>query len=734
MTTELKNIIGSKDFITQKNWLSGKMVMKDFEVVRDYSLISFNNFQEVISEINNALKNLWGEKFDGYEHAGSGVSQVGDAFILGDVNFVTLVITPALQKYKKERNAQGEELWYSILTEPVSQNHPSFLKRAMIPLLINDLISQDLDAKGIAAHYLQKLIKRDRGIPRIADLVFENVCKQKELVPEDFQLQLLIENKKSFEDLNFSYFDTVFAYELLFRLCASVNADIARAAIQLAREWLEKFRQELMTMEVSNNISYKLYPLLKNRETQDLLIEFFRAYSYFGDELVHQYDYQDPTQNLYKILAHLFAQHRSIADSLVSELLSDQHSSTYANKLLSLAITEVIRIGGSISLSRELTKAYAQALSDDGDNVPAIELADKLIDLGDAAGKEEAYHICMDILEKGLSDPSLPSRYELNDKEIRTEKSDVFIIIPPEGKAVYLIKNLIKEHPDSVYQICLRYWHECPSLYLKKMAGISLSFAISHIINLNKERAVRDSAARKIFEEFAGKNDLELVKKQPYEAVGIWDMINHTFSYLSAVIKYEEIKTFQKLGEGKEDMYWVLFYYANNHKKNENYQWKDEQYEEFREDLKNFLISGSTEELRSLLNDFRNNVRQKNAGTAVIDAMKMVLQKRIKGQDIGNDLSILDMLSLVFIEAAEAKDERFIELVPVLYTEWLLPVASHINPNGPFVYIPPTQEVLRWYAESQPKSSKDLIQLLVSKLHKDWQHRMLGDVLVKLSS
>ncbi len=163
--------------------------------IRMYTSLFSNQYDAYYRHISEKLT------FKGWDLMSGGISQAGDNYSMSDNHFVSQLIKPALNEmYKKDPKKAWEFVnEFCITTNKlnISREHPDFLNRASIEILIKEFINGN--NKEQAFKILEKFI-RMKGIPLKADLIFQEVKLAKDMTDED-KWRLLEVSFKAYSNL-----------------------------------------------------------------------------------------------------------------------------------------------------------------------------------------------------------------------------------------------------------------------------------------------------------------------------------------------------------------------------------------------------------------------------------------------------------------------------------------------------------------------------------------------------
>jgi len=166
-----------------------------FEILKDWL---GSNFDKRLSPLVKSLSDQYdrfyktfGErlKFDGWELMGCVTMFWGHDYTVTDRHFIIYTLQPALEKfYKKDKNR--ERAWKFIdkccinKTKGVTKEHPDFLNRAAIGVVLERYKGNDKKISGEAFNILKEFILCRKDIPHKSDLIFQEIRDKKGLSDE----------------------------------------------------------------------------------------------------------------------------------------------------------------------------------------------------------------------------------------------------------------------------------------------------------------------------------------------------------------------------------------------------------------------------------------------------------------------------------------------------------------------------------------------------------------------
>jgi len=163
-----------------------------YDILKNY-IIKSNDFEFAFKEIVAVLmkqhltlddyKNKKEDKneFEGYEWYGSGIAQGGSNFSISDRHFVGDVLRPVLDRYYLDNPGKAYDfiksfcIWRNGKDNKIviSKDHPDFLLRASIGILLKESQKENKEAKDILFEFFGMV----KGIPSKADVIFQEISK-----------------------------------------------------------------------------------------------------------------------------------------------------------------------------------------------------------------------------------------------------------------------------------------------------------------------------------------------------------------------------------------------------------------------------------------------------------------------------------------------------------------------------------------------------------------------------
>lgn len=152
-----------------------------FEIALSFINSDMKKFEERFIRMKELLlKQYLSEfkSFKGYDLTGS-TSLSGSQYEINEKTFITKILQPAIKSYYFEKK---REAWMFIRKElinfKVDKEHPDFLNRTVIPVIVNRYKSKSKSVSEEALDFLEKFILDRNLIPSKASLVHQECLKQ----------------------------------------------------------------------------------------------------------------------------------------------------------------------------------------------------------------------------------------------------------------------------------------------------------------------------------------------------------------------------------------------------------------------------------------------------------------------------------------------------------------------------------------------------------------------------
>lgn len=233
-----------------------------------FTKIAIDQYQKSLRRFGKKIK------FEGWEHMGSGISQSGSEFTIGDRHFVTKIIQPALELISND-NAKWEYINTNFITrriEEISFDKPDFLNRCTIPFLFT-LYSDSPDLHNNAFDALSDFIKMRKGIPWKVDIIFQEL-KERKLSPE-LQWNLIQVSLDEYNNLPVN----VFVEQMVTEIAQDNNAgEFQQKAINTLVSWSKDPKYRKNRSMGSYDVIDSVFRLLNNPKTFDYGITILEAH------------------------------------------------------------------------------------------------------------------------------------------------------------------------------------------------------------------------------------------------------------------------------------------------------------------------------------------------------------------------------------------------------------------------------------------------------------------------
>lgn len=157
---------------------------KIFEILRSWLDV---NFEENLPVLTKVLSEQYDKhyqyfsktlRFKGWEHYGGTTCFWGNQYAATDRHFVTYTLKPAFWDYYEGNKIRA---WEFIInncitsTDKVKKNHPDFLNRASISIILEEYKSRGEKISGQAFKILREFALSRKGIPHKSDLIYQEL-------------------------------------------------------------------------------------------------------------------------------------------------------------------------------------------------------------------------------------------------------------------------------------------------------------------------------------------------------------------------------------------------------------------------------------------------------------------------------------------------------------------------------------------------------------------------------
>ncbi len=708
--------------LTDHSWYHIGTAPVLYDVARTLALESLENFQWFIKLLTQAHK----EKtiysvipYRGYEDMGHGTSQVGSGFSTGDYNYAANILTPALKKFEAERPKGWGTFWKGVCGKIVDAKHPVWLKRAAIPVLL-DQVQRGGKEGDAALTTLKGYVSLLRGIPSPSEILFEKLTHQNDALNERQRL-VLIEadmHTRSVDGTVYPCPSSIFAFEVLFQLCVSEDQTIRKSADELVREFISSKKVDILQVERVRSFSERLYILLVKPESKALLHEIIAAFLVHTDGLLKIENYDEPTTCFVMILEKLFMENKGKGHAWTTGLFLAEHARAYGQRIILGVMLHLVEKQETLPLYEELHEKYSEYIEPERLAYCEARHAQTL----QKQAPDRSLDFCIRILEASLENPALQvEEYRESDKNM-VKKDNIHFISGTEGDALFTLHQVAHLDPKRAYGVALRYWLDSPSPYLRHMACYPLRITVSHLLSDPKKKYLYEKA-RHYLKEFAGEG-LSRLEEYLNQWPAMWLCSSGVMNVLKHALTYEEAQRLLELGKGREGNEWAFFYFANYHGTQPTYEgpeWTKEQHKKMQADFRSYLVEGDERGITHLLTGIRDVVRKGKCDAAHIAMMDHVLRERPKKK-----VHEMNTFGLALSDAKKHGDKQLFQFVEPFFDMWLLPLLKQIPEGSGFYYVHGCDDLLQWIQEKTPERASGIAQRLLQlpgeTLHRVFRH------------
>lgn len=481
-----------------------------FYIIREYITSDWNNFErnfdELVKVLINQLELFYGRfgskiKYEGWDHIGSGIWQVGDSFGIEDKHFITYVLAPALRKYYLDNPDRN---WRFILKNcifdenEISKEKPDFLNRASLSVIFEAYISQDKQKSEEAFGILKNFIKTRRGIPWKNDLIFQRL--QDSNIPNDKKWRLV---KVVIDEYKLPA--NVFVEKIIQKFIEV--KEYQKETLAIIKKWFsnEKYLKDRLTSGGQKHTT--LWYLLENKETFDEGVKIFN--NFIISEYFKNLDISE-TWDIAKRLTQILEKNFEIGLNLVNKLIYQNiikknklKENFINNKNLQYLILNAIE---SLENKEIIKKIYLQVikpllfnvLKKDNKKIEKVfkeantrtyfvKFTEKLIDNNLT---NDAFEVIKIFVQD--SNPQADDEYH---QEILKSDKDIHAIETVRGWVCWDLQKLIfadggrfiHKNINKVFKLVEKLIFDEPNYYVKYMAMFSLK-SLAHIRNMVFEK------------------------------------------------------------------------------------------------------------------------------------------------------------------------------------------------------------------------------------------------------
>lgn len=170
-----------KEYLTFGN---NKFFKKRFNILKNELVEQHEKYEIFSREIN----------YDGWDHIGSVGTFWGNNYRVFDKYFIKYLLTPSINNISEDKRWTFVKENCIYLEKEVSKEHPDFLNRASIPVLIEEYKKNNKETIS----YLKNFIFSKKGIPSKVDLILQNLFDDKSINSKQkwFVIKMIISKYK----------------------------------------------------------------------------------------------------------------------------------------------------------------------------------------------------------------------------------------------------------------------------------------------------------------------------------------------------------------------------------------------------------------------------------------------------------------------------------------------------------------------------------------------------------
>lgn len=234
-------------------------------------------FTKKCTEQYNKFYKRFGRKlgFEGWEHMGGGISQLGSVFSISDRHFVTQILSPSLNTfYAKEKNKAWKFILSKCITrdqKKISSSKPDFLNRAAIPALIGEY--KNGKHSKVSFKILSDFVRMRKGIPWKNDLIFQAINNDK--FTDEKKWKLVKVSLKEFNNPPTNVFVEQITSDLAEK---STKKTIQQEAIKAIESWAENPEYDKHHGIGSFGMIDNVFKLLSNKDTYKKGVEILQKH------------------------------------------------------------------------------------------------------------------------------------------------------------------------------------------------------------------------------------------------------------------------------------------------------------------------------------------------------------------------------------------------------------------------------------------------------------------------
>ncbi len=421
--------------IFREHILSSKDLDKKILWFKDSCLAHFNSFYSRFR-----LKG----KFDGWELMGSGISQSGRGFSIGDNHFVSLVLKPAIKSLYQDRNNGWNFILKHCISrniKDVSSNKPDFLNRASLPILFEEYKSGKHSKEALTI--LSDFIRMRKGIPWKADLIFQELRGDY----SDEQKWALV--KVSLDEYN-NLPVNVFVEQIVSDLAKKEHKEALKTIARWVKDPEYNRRQTMGSFNVMDNIS----KLLDNPKTFDEGVVIYKNYITGEDFVKKDNDWE--TWGVAKVLAKIVKINPEVGIGILKKVSGSKTLTQNQQMLICSSINDLAKENGQIleKVYQDFISPFLQSLNNDISKIEKkitnrysreqiVQYAEKLAESGlwsEALSIVEIFINDSDPILKNYPDDE---KGDFNEHEKVKAGEDSFAIRTVRGWCAWVLQKLV---------------------------------------------------------------------------------------------------------------------------------------------------------------------------------------------------------------------------------------------------------------------------------------------------
>lgn len=154
-----------------------------YSILQKYLVSDWKKFPSRFKEFTKLLLSQYGKFYEGrlnngWDHIGSTGSFMGRDYRVSDREFVEIILKPALHQFYQSDPKKAWQFIKEYCITPqkkVSKNHPDFLNRSTIPIVLMQYKSTNKKVSNDAFGILKEFILSNKGIPVKFELIYQSI-------------------------------------------------------------------------------------------------------------------------------------------------------------------------------------------------------------------------------------------------------------------------------------------------------------------------------------------------------------------------------------------------------------------------------------------------------------------------------------------------------------------------------------------------------------------------------